>query len=76
MLGAMLKQLASRGGIPEHIRDAFRKSIEEFGDLALRLPVLVEIMKKSIAARARVFVYIDTLDESTPKHRRELLESI
>ena len=72
----MLKQLVSRGGIPEHIQEAFRNAREEFGGLGLRLPDLVEILKKTIAARARVFICIDALDESTPKHRREFLESI
>jgi len=76
MLGAMLKQLVNRGGIPEHIREAFQKAKGEFGGLGLRLPDLVEILKKTIAAQARVFICIDALDESTPKHRRELLESI
>jgi len=76
MLGAMLKQLVNRGGIPEHLREAFREAREEFGGLGLRLPDLVEILKKTIAARARVFICIDALDKSTPKHRRELLESI
>jgi len=76
MLGAMLKQLVSRGGIPEYIREAFRKTREEFGGLGLRLPDLMEILKKTIAARARVFICIDALDESTPRHRREFLESI
>ena len=72
----MLKQLVSRGGIPEHIREAFRKAREEFDGLGLRLPDLVEILKKTIATRARVFICIDALDESTPRHRREFLESI
>ena len=76
MLGAILKQLASRGDIPEHIREAFRKAKREFGGRGLRLPDLVEIMKKSVTALARVFICIDALDESTPKHRRELLESL
>ena len=31
MLGAILKQLARRGGIPEYIRDAFREAKKEFG---------------------------------------------
>jgi len=75
MLGAILKQLVNRGGIPEHIGEAFREA-KEFGGLGLRLPDLVEILKKTIAAQARVFICIDALDESTPKHRRELLESI
>ena len=31
MLGAILKQLAVRGGIPEHIRQAFQKAKNVFG---------------------------------------------
>ena len=76
MLGAILKQLASRGEIPEHIRQAFRKAKKEFGGRGLRLPGIIEIMKKVVKALARVFICIDALDESTPKHRRELLESL
>jgi len=50
MLGAILKQLASRVGIPEHMREAFQKAKREFGGRGLRLPDLVEIMKKVIAS--------------------------
>ena len=76
MLGAILKQLVSRGEIPEHIREAFQKAKKEFGGRGLRLPDLVEIMKKVVTALPRVFICVDALDESTPKHRRELLESL
>ena len=76
MLGAILKQLASRGGIPEHIREAFRKAREEFGDRGLELSELVEIMKKVIKSLSQVFICIDALDESTLQHRQELLESL
>ena len=76
MLGAILKQLASRGGIPEHIREAFEKSMKEFGGQRLRLPNMVEILKKTITSLQRIFVCIDALDELAPKHRRELLESL
>ena len=76
MLGAILKQLVSRGEIPEHIRQAFRKAKKEFGGRGLRLPDIVEIMKKAVTALPRAFICIDALDESTPKHRRELLESL
>ena len=75
MLGAILKQLASRGGIPEHIREAFQKA-KECGGRGLRLPDMVEILKKTIISLQRVFVCIDALDELIPKHRRELLESL
>jgi len=76
MLGAILKQLASRGRIPEHIREAFQKGKEEFGGRGLRLPDMVEILKKNVTSLQRVFVCIDALDELTPKHRWELLESL
>ena len=76
MLGAILKQLVSRGEIPEHIREAFQKAKKEFGGRGLRLPDIVEIMKRAVTAFPRVFICIDALDESTPKHRRELLESL
>ena len=76
MLGAMLKQLVSRGGIPEHIREAFRKAKKKFGGQSLLLPDMVDILKKIITSLPRVFICIDALDESSPKHRRELLESL
>ena len=76
MLGAILKQVVGRGGIPEHIRDAFQKSKREFDSPGLRLPDLVEILKKTITSLQRVFICIDALDESAPKHRQELLESL
>ena len=76
MLGAVLKQLASRGGIPEYMREAFREAKKDFGGRRLRVPDMVEILKKSIASLPRVFICIDALDECTAKHRRELLESL
>ena len=76
MLGAILKQIISRGRIPEHIRETFRKAKKEFGGRGLRLPDLVEIMKKVVTGLPGVFICIDALDESTPKPRRELLESL
>ena len=76
MLGAILKQLTNRGAIPEHIQEAFEKAKKEFGGRRLRLPEMVEILKKTIISLQRIFVCIDALDESAPKHRRELLESL
>jgi len=76
MLGAILKQLVNRGGIPGYVREAFQKAKKEFGGRGLRLPDLLEIMKKAVTALPQVFICIDALDESTPKHRRELLESL
>ena len=76
MLGAILKQLICRGKIPEHIREAFRKAKKEFGGRGPRLPDLVELMKKAIVSLPLVFICIDAIDESIPRHRRELLESL
>jgi len=76
MLGAILKQLVSRGGVTDDIREVFQKAKEEFGGRGLRLPDMVEILKKTIQSLQRIFVCIDALDELAPKHRRELLESL
>ena len=76
MLGAMLKQLASRGGIPEHLRKAFREAKKEFGGRGLQLPDMVNALKKTITSLPQLFICIDGLDESTPKRRRELIESL
>jgi len=76
MLGAILKQLVSRGGIPWHIREAFQNAKNEFGGRGLLLPDMVDMLKKTITSLPRVFVCIDALDESTAKNRRELLEAM
>ena len=76
MLGATLKQLASRREIPKDIQDAFQKAREEFGGQGLQLRELVDIIKKVIKSLSRVFICIDALDKSTPQHRRELLQSL
>ena len=75
MLGAIPKQLVSRGGIPGHTREAFRAAGEELGGRGLRSPDIVEILKKTISTLRPVSIYINALDESTEKHRRELLQS-
>jgi len=76
ILGAILKQLVSRGGIPGYIREAFQKAKREFGGRGLRLPDMVEILKKTITSLERMYICIDALDELVPKHRRELLRSL
>jgi len=76
MFGAILKQLANRGGIPEHIREVFQESKKEFGGRGLLLPDMVDVLKKAIASLPRLFICIDALDECTLKHRRELIESL
>ena len=76
MLGAILKQLVSRERILEHIREAFWEAKKEFGGRGLRVPDMVEILNKTVPSLPRVFICIDALDESTSKHRRDLLESL
>ena len=76
MLGAMLKQLASRGGIPKHTREAFQKAKKEFGGRGLQLPHMVDTLKKTITSLPRLFICIDALDECALKHRREFLKSL
>ena len=76
MLGAILKQLVSRGGISEHIREAFQKAKQDFGGRGLRLPEMVGIMRKTIRSLAWVFICIDALDECASKHRLKLFESL
>ena len=73
MLGAILKQLVSIAGMPENVRQAFRK---QFSDRGLRLPDTVRMLKTTIASLPRVYICIDALDESTPKSRQELLGSL
>ena len=76
MLGAILKQLVSRGGIPEHVREAYQTTRNKFGHRGLRLPDMIGILKKAITMLQRIFVCIDALDELAPKHRREFLKSL
>jgi len=76
MLGAILKQLMNREGIPEHIRRAFHRAKREFGGRSLLLPDMIEILKETITSLLRVYICIDALDECTAKHRRGLLDSL
>ena len=76
MLGAILKQLAIRRGIPEHTQEAFRKAKKDLGGLGLRLTDMVDLLKKTITSLPRLFICIDALDECTQKHRRELIDSL
>ena len=76
MLGAILKQLLERDGIPDSLREVFRAGKRGFGGRAVQLPDLVEILKMTIASLPDVFICIDGLDECLQKNRRELLESL
>ena len=76
MLGAILKQLLERDGIPESLREVFRAGKRGFGGRVVQLPDLVKILKTMIASLPDVFICIDGLDECLQKNRRELLESV
>ena len=76
MLGAILKQLLERDGIPAHVRQAFRRAKRGLGGRAVRLLDLVKMLKATIASLPKVFICIDGLDECLPDNRRELLESL
>ena len=76
MLGAILKQLLERDGIPESLRQAFHMEKRGFGGRALQLLGLVKILKTTIASLPEVFICVDGLDECLPKNRQELLDSL
>jgi len=76
IMGAILKQLVGRGGIPQHIRGAFEKAKKEFGGRGLRFPDMVALLRRIIATLEGVFICVDALDESGPRNRRELLGSL
>jgi len=76
IMGALLKQLVNRGGIPDHLREAFQNAKKEFGGRAPRLADLMGMLKIVIASLPRVFICIDALDECLLKHLPEILESL
>jgi len=75
-MGALLKQLEARGGIPDHLRAAFQRRKMEFGGRGPRLADLMGMLKTGIASLPQVFIYLDTLDECLPKRVPEVLESL
>ena len=76
VIGAILKQLVVKGGIPNYLREAFQEGKTEFGGRGLRLADLMKILRTAIASLPRVFICIDALDEFLPKCLPELLESL
>jgi len=76
IMGAILKQLAGRRGIPNDAREAFQIGKREFGGRRLLLGDLMRILRISIASLPQVFICIDALDECLPKHLPELLGSL
>jgi len=74
-VGAIAKQLVSRGGIPKDIREAFQEAKEVGG----RRPLLADLMgmlRIAIAKLTQVFICVDALDECLPKDLPKLLESL
>ena len=76
IMGAILKQLVGRGGIPDYVRETFQKGQKEFGGRRPRLTDLMRMLKIIVASLPRVFVCIDALDECLSKCLSELLESL
>ena len=76
IMGAILQQLAGRGGIPDHLREAFEKAKMEFGGREPRLAKLMEMLRTAIPLLPRVFICLDALDECLPKYLPELLKSL
>ena len=76
IMGAVLKQLVRREGIPEYLREAFQKGQKEYGGRGLRLAELMGMLKIAIGSIPQVFICLDALDECLPKHLPELLESL
>ena len=76
IIGAILKQLLVRGEVLEGVQSAFQKAKTEVGGRGLRLPDMVQMLKRAIAALPQVFICIDALDECIPKHLLELLGSL
>ncbi|RPA92087.1 ankyrin [Choiromyces venosus 120613-1] len=75
-MGAILKQLLGKAGIPEHIREAYRKGKTEVGGRRLLLPDLMGMLKSTIALLPQTFICIDALDECLPRHLPVLLKSL
>ena len=76
IMGAILRQLVGRGGIPDYLRGAFQEAQKEFGGRGLRLAKLMGMLKIAIASLPKAFICLDALDECLPKHLPELLKSL
>jgi len=75
IIGAIVKQLVGRNGIPQDIRSAFLAAKKVGG----RRPLLTDLMRMLrivISSPPQVFVCIDALDECLPKDLPQLLESL
>lgn len=75
-MGAILKQLAGRGGVPDNVRQAFQKEKREVGGRRPLHADLMQMLKITIGSLTQVFICIDGLDECLPRNLPGLLESI
>jgi len=75
-MGAILKQLVKKVGIPDYLRKAFQEAQTEIGGRGLRLPDLMGMLRAAIASQRHVFICVDALDECLPKCMPELLGSL
>ena len=75
-MGAILKQLVGKGGIPSYLREAFEEAKTEFGGRGLRLTDQMGMLRTVIASLPQVFICVDALDECLPKCLPELLASL
>ena len=72
IIGAVLKQLVGRGGIPEEIPEELGVAFRE-----RRRPLLADLMRMlriAIASLPHVFICIDALDECLPRNLPQLFE--
>ena len=76
IIGAILKQLVSRGGTPDYLRRAFREAKKEFGGRGPRLFDLLRMLRTAIAPLPQVFICLDPLDECLPRYLPEVLDSL
>ena len=76
MMGAILKQLAGRGGIPKDIREAFRRGEEGFGGGRPRPLDPMGLLRIVMSSLPQAFICIDALDACTAEHLTGLLESL
>ena len=76
IMGAVLRQLVGRGGIPDYLREEFQKGQKEFGGRGLRLVDLIGFLKIAIASLPQVFICLDALDECFPNYLPGLLSSL
>ena len=76
IVGAILRQLVAKGGIPDYLRKAFQEAQTEIGGRGLRLAELMGMLKVVISSLPQVFICVDALDECLPKCLPGLLGSL